>query len=170
MSDRRAYRYANSLSFRSPQAGADDEALTAFGRDLYIQSLGNDVAFRRDYGPRGERFPHWIASCAATCPGFAALLLEDGAPIGLVAMGLDSNARRVGHVHHIYVVPTHRGRGFGGLLDDYARKTLLEAGCVKARLNVTLRNRRALRFYAAQGWRDVEARQDALLRVMEVAL
>lgn len=170
MPDGAPYRYAEMLGFRPADPQADAETLIAFGRDLYIQSLGDDGAFRRDYGRRGERFPRWIAACAASRPAFATLLVENDAPVGLVVMGLGPREKSAGHVHHLYVIPTHRGRGFGGLLDDYARETLRGAGCVKARLNVTARNARALRFYAAQGWRDVAPRRDARLRVMEVAL
>ncbi|MHA7871355.1 MAG: GNAT family N-acetyltransferase, partial [Hyphococcus sp.] len=75
-----------------------------------------------------------------------------------------------GHVHHFYVKPTHRGQGFGGLLDDYARETLRRAGSVRARLNVTARNARAIRFYLAQGWEDIGAPPGSALRFMQVAL
>lgn len=163
-------RYSEILAFRPPDPAGDDAALIAFGRDLYVESLGNDRAFRRDYGARGERFPCWIASCAASGPGFAALLIENGAPIGLVALGRDRRDKKLGRVHHFYVVPHRRGRGFGGLLDDYARETLARAGCRRAMLNVTAQNDRALRFYAAQGWVEMATHARAGLRYMEIAL
>lgn len=161
-------KYAKTLGFRAIDPVADAPLLIRFGRDLYIESVGDDAAFRRDYGPKGERFPHWVASCAVTRPAFAAFLTENAVPIGLVVVGADHDG--AGHVHHFYVKPSHRGRGFGGLLDDYARETLRNAGFRKARLNVTARNDRALRFYAAQGWREIPRLPGARLRYMEVAL
>lgn len=170
MTEGAPHRYAETLRFRPIDPLADDVALIAFGRDLYVESLGNAAAFEREYGADGTGFARWIASCSATRPGFAALLVENGAPIGLVALGVDARDPSLGRVHHFYVVPGHRGRGFGGLLDDYARETLKGAGCRRALLNVTARNDRALRFYAAQGWREIGAGAPSRLRFMEVAL
>ena len=69
------------------------------------------------------------------------------------------------------MLPSHRGQGFGGLLDDYARATLRNAGCRRARLNVTPVNARAIRFYQAQGWEKAQSARGASgLINMEVAL
>ncbi|MEX0645865.1 MAG: GNAT family N-acetyltransferase, partial [Parvularculaceae bacterium] len=124
----------------------------------------------RDYGPRGARFPQWIASCAAASPDFASFLTENGEAIGLVVLGRDPRERTLGRVHHFYIVPSHRGQGFGGILDDYARGALKRAGCTLARLNVASGNARAIRFYAAQGWTEIRRRSPSVLRYMEVAL
>ncbi len=142
--------------------------LIAFGRDLYRESLGSDVEFRRDYGAYGQKYPLWIAACAAAGPGFAALLIESGEAIGLVVLGM-STRKDLGHVHHFYIVPERRGQGFGGLLDEYARRTLGRAGASRARLNVTPRNERAIRFYLAQGWQKTPRAASRLIN-MEVAL
>ena len=87
----------------------------------------------------------------------------------MAVLGANRREPTIGHVHHFFVSDTHRGQGFGGLLDDYARATLRRAGFGRARLNVTTRNKRAIRFYLAQGWEDVGA-GGAGLRLMEVAL
>jgi len=168
MSDSASYRYAKKLYFRAIDAVADAKTVIEFGRDLYLESLGSDAAFRRDYGQKGERFLSWLAVCGAAGPGFAALLEEEGDAIGLVAMGEDARNAMLGHVHHFYIRRTHRGQGFGGLLDDYARETLRRAGFRRARLNVTARNKRAIRFYTAQGWEMLPGA--GALRHMEVAL
>ena len=164
------YKYAKTLAFRVADPAADGRTLIAFGRDLYVESLGSDAGFIRDFGRYGQKFPLWIAACAGVDPAFAALLTEDGAPIGLAALGVGERSARIGHVHHFYIKPSHRGRGFGGLLDDYARVTLKRAGFIRARLNVTARNARAIRFYLAQGWEDAPTPAGASLRFMEVAL
>ena len=171
MPDGARHKYAETLAFRPVRPLADAAMLTSFGRDLYVESLGRDHEFRRDYGARGQKFPLWVAACAAADPDYAALLTENGEAIGLVVLGGGARNEAVGHVHHFYVVPSHRGRGFGGLLDDYARATLRSAGYMRARLNVTATNDRAIRFYLAQGWEKMRERSGAGRLVnMEVAL
>lgn len=167
MPDDAPYRYAKAVSFRPVRPARDARRLVAYGLDLYRESLGNEAQFRRDYGVYGQKFPVWIAACAARNPDFAVFLTEEDREIGMAVMGVDSRDHQLGHVHHFYIEPAWRGQGFGGLLDDYARKTLKQAGCVRARLNVTLRNARALRFYIAQGWTDIGGRG---LRHMETPL
>lgn len=147
-------KYSKKLGFRRVRPLADAQLLVRFARDLYIESLGSDAAFFRDFGPYGLLFPPWIARCREINSDFAAFLDEEGADIGLVVLGDDGRDPLLGRVHHFYVAPGWRGRGFGGLLDDYARETLARAGFERARLNVAAGNARARRFYAAQGWRE----------------
>jgi GNAT superfamily N-acetyltransferase len=165
-----AYKYSKTLDFRAVNPARDAATLIAFGRDLYGESLAGDSSFLREFGAKGERFPIWIAGCAAANRDFAAFLTEDGMAIGMAVLGGAADERDVGHVHHFYMTPSHRGQGFGGLLDDYARVTLRRAGYARARLNVTTRNARAIRFYIAQGWRDVSGGARGKLRFFEVAL
>lgn len=162
MSDETYTRYSRALAFRHVSATHDGALLIAFGRDLYRESLGREDAFYRDYGRRGVNFPRWVASCGGANRAFAQMLEEDGAPIGFVVLGCDARDASIGRVHHFYVQPAHRGRGFGGLLDAYARKTLKTAGAHSARLNVTVSNARAIRFYHAQGWEE-KARRGGLI-------
>ncbi len=158
MADETYVKYSRALSFRRVDAHHDAALLIRFGRDLYRRSLGKEGAFYRDYGRYGVNFPVWIGTCASANPAFAKFLEEDGAEIGLVVLGFDERDRDIGRVHHFYVTPDHRGQGFGGILDDYARDVLKDAGAHRARLNVTARNRRAIRFYQAQGWAEKERR------------
>ncbi|MEM8934936.1 MAG: GNAT family N-acetyltransferase [Pseudomonadota bacterium] len=171
MTDAAPYKYAKSLEFRPVDPVGESDLLIRYGRDLYRESLGDDHAFRRDYGWYGERFPDWIQSCGAADPSFAALLTEDVNPIGLVALAVDPQNPKRGRVHHFYIEPGHRGQGFGGLLDDYARARLASAGCERIRLNVTKTNDRARRFYEAQGWSPVRSGfASARLCELEIAL
>ncbi len=151
-------KYSKSLTFRRVLPERDARLLIRWGRDLYKQSLGREDAFYRDYGRYGGSFPIWIASCAAANPSFAKFLVEDGREIGLAVLGLDETNAEVGRVHHFYVATTHRGQGFGGLLDDYSRDVLADAGARRARLNVAAGNARAIRFYEAQGWEETQRR------------
>ncbi len=169
MSGAAPYHYAKTIAFQQIDVIADAATLIAFGRGLYFESLGNEAQFHRDFGERGRRFPFWVAACIAIDPGFAVFLTEDEKIIGMAVLGADRREKTVGHVHHFFVTASHRGQGFGGLLDDYARATLRRAGFVRARLNVTTRNDRAIRFYLAQGWDDVGGGKPGL-RFMEVAL
>lgn len=162
MSNNTNSRYAKALTFRSVSATRDGAQLIRFGRDLYRTSLGREDAFFRDYGRHGVGFPKWLANCAATNPAFVQLLVEDATEIGFVTLGCDLRDPAIGRVHHFYITPDHRGQGFGGLLDDYARETLKAAAARTARLNVTVRNARAIRFYEAQGWKE-KARRGGLI-------
>ena len=162
MADETYTRYSRALTFRHVSATHDGALLIGFGRDLYRVSLGREDAFYRDYGRHGVNFPKWVASCGGANPAFAQMLEEDGAAIGFVVLDCDARDPSNGRVHHFYIEPAHRGRGFGGLLDDYARSTLKAAGARKARLNVTFRNARAIRFYQAQGWEE-KARRGGLI-------
>jgi len=164
------YRYRETLRFRPADAARDAKTLIAFGRDLYVESLGDESQFRLDYGLDGVKFSNWVAFCARRDPALAALLEENGEPIAMVVLGRGRRDRALGHVHHFYVVPEKRGQGFGGLLDEYARETLARAGCRRARLNVTARNARAIRFYEAQGWREVARGRRSTLRFLEIEL
>lgn len=166
MSNSAPYKYAKALAFRAVMPAKDASLLIAFGRDLFIESVGNSHSFYQTYGAHGQRFPLWIAACAAPDLRYAAFLEEDQQPIGFVVMGANGET---GHVHHLYVAPGYRGQGFGGLLDDYARDTLKSAGCSRAGLNVTEQNDRAIRFYNAQGWHEI-ASPGSSLRHMEVSL
>lgn len=170
MTNSAPYRHAGVLAFRPVKPTADAKTLIGFGRDLYRESLGDVAQFHRDFGQRGQKFPLWIFACAARNRSFAVLLLKDDAAIGFVAMGDDPRRKGAGHIHHFYVTPEHRGQGYGGLLDDYARETLLDEGFRRASLNVTTRNKRAIRFYLAQGYVDIGGSKSGALRYMEVAL
>ena len=163
------YRYAKTIDFRRIDPLKDAKTLVTFGRGLYRESLGSEYQFRREFGQFGQRFPLWIAACAASYPDFAVFLTEDQRPIGMAVLGADRRDQSCGHVHHFFVLGSHRGQGFGGLLDDYARHMLKSTGYKRARLNVTAQNRRAIRFYLAQGWRDVGGSMSGL-RNMEVRL
>ncbi|MEM9496211.1 MAG: GNAT family N-acetyltransferase [Pseudomonadota bacterium] len=167
-----ALKTANAvgLAFRPVNPLADAETLIWFGRDLYRESVGSDRKFEQDFGRTGARFPMWIAACAAADPSFAMLLMRDETAIGMIVLGADCRDPAVGHIHHLYVAPGHRGGGYGGLLDDYAREAFALAGFRRAQLNVAAGNRRALRFYIAQGWRDIGASRNGALRYMEVAI
>lgn len=162
MADEAYVKYSKALTFRSINAKRDAALLIRFGRDLYRASLGREDAFFRDYGRYGAGFPKWIDACADANPAFAKILDEDGAEIGLVVLGLDERDANIGRVHHFYITPDHRGQGFGGVLDEYARKTLKAADATFARLNVTARNSRAIRFYNGQGWKE-KARRGGLI-------
>ena len=98
MANSATHKYTGALAFRPARPLADSATLIAFGRDLYVESLGSDAGFRRDYGARGQKFPLWIAACSASRADFATLLTENDKPIGFVVLGRNSRDRNLGHV------------------------------------------------------------------------
>lgn len=158
MADENYIKYTKALSLRKVEPQNDAALLIRFGRDLYRESLGNEDAFFRDYGRYGANFPVWISACMERDRAYAKFLVEDGEEVALAVLGIDEHDRMIGRVHHFYVTPTHRGQGFGGILDDYARDTLSDRGCCVARLNVSARNKRAIRFYEGLGWLETHRR------------
>lgn len=75
------------------------------------------------------------------------------AAVGMVRFGPDEDDPDRGHVYSLYVDPAAAGAGLGRSLLARAREELGAAGFRLATLWVFAANERALRFYAADGWR-----------------
>ena len=172
MTEAAPYRYAERLDFRPVDLERDEATVISFGRALYLASLDDDRQFHQEYGRDGKKFAFWVAFCGGQDRSFASLLTENDIPIGMVVGGPTTpEVEGTGHLHHLYVMPSHRGQGFGGLLDDFAREAFKSSGFTRARLNVTKKNERAIRFYLAQGWEDIPlSSKKSRLRYMETVL
>ncbi|WP_442952713.1 GNAT family N-acetyltransferase [Pelomonas sp. BJYL3] len=87
--------------------------------------------------------------------------------VGQVEMIRDPEDLSAGKVNLFYLRPDCRGLGLGGQLERYALDCFQGVGLSEAWLRVSASNRRALAFYAKQGWRDAgpDVRFDGL-RVM----
>lgn len=87
--------------------------------------------------------------------GGAWLLEVDGAIVGYIAICMGFSLELGGndaYIDELFVLPEHRGRGYGRLLADFAAEAVAARGCVALHLEVDRENDSALRFYAALGY------------------
>lgn len=76
---------------------------------------------------------------------------EDGGEV--VAYTWVTPLADTGYVRHLVVDPAHRGRGYGRLVMEAARRALREAGCARWMLNVKPDNTPAVKLYESLGMR-----------------
>jgi GNAT superfamily N-acetyltransferase len=118
-------------------------------------------AYSRD--PMGDGAPLSAAARARLIPGLRqhpttlVLLAYDGdTPVGVAVcfVGFSTFAARpLVNLHDVAVLPTHRGRGVGRALLAAVEAQARELGCCKLTLEVLDQNHRALRTYAAAGFK-----------------
>jgi len=73
--------------------------------------------------------------------------------VGTVLGGYDG---RRGMMYHLAVDPTQRRQGIGEALMEELERRLVEKGCIRYYLLVTMDNEDAIRFYEARGWQRME--------------
>ena len=103
---------------------------------------------------------HWVADFQLdhdTGRAMGLLLYEDSTPVGCVRLGSARPEHQAaypnwGELISFYVHPSHRGRGFGGLLMEESLRLLKAAGHRQAFVLVLRENESARRFYAAHGF------------------
>lgn len=118
-------------------------------------------AYSRD--PMGDGAPLSAESRARLIPGlrqhpttFVFLAYDGEVPVGVAVCFLGFStfaAKPLVNLHDVAVVPTHRGRGVGRSLLAAVEAKARELGCCKLTLEVLDQNERALRIYAAAGFK-----------------
>ncbi len=73
--------------------------------------------------------------------------------VGTVLGGYDG---RRGMMYHLAVDPTCRRQGIGQALMEELERRLVEKGCIRYYLLVTMDNEYAIRFYEARGWKRMD--------------
>ena len=63
-------------------------------------------------------------------------------------------AGKNGHVSLYYLLPEHRGKGYGEILQKKVATILKAHGCKTATLRVSPKNECAIRYYLKHGWED----------------
>jgi ribosomal protein S18 acetylase RimI-like enzyme len=87
--------------------------------------------------------------------GGAWVLEAEGAIAGYIAICMGFSLELGGndaYIDELFVLPEHRGRGYGRLLTDFAAEAIAARGCVALHLEVDRENDSALRLYAALGY------------------
>jgi ribosomal protein S18 acetylase RimI-like enzyme len=108
---------------------------------LLMQSSG--LAVRDADGVDG------VARYLSRNPDLSLVALDEGRLVGFVFCGHDG---RRGYLHHLVVVPSHRGRGSGTALVARCIAALAEQGIVKVHADVLQHNHDAMRFWRRVGF------------------
>lgn len=114
--------------------------------------------------PMGDGHPLSAEAAQRLVPGLRKhpttlilLAFEGPKPVGIAVCfrGFSTFAARpLMNIHDLHVLPTHQGRGIGrGLIEAVAAKAR-ELDCCKLTLEVQDQNHRALKTYAASGFRQ----------------
>jgi N-acetylglutamate synthase len=82
-------------------------------------------------------------------PGMSFVAVDGPAIVGGVLCGTDG---RRGYLHHLAVLPSHRGRGIGRRLVERCLRALADAGIDKCHLMVVADNHQAGEFWHHLGW------------------
>jgi len=146
-------------------------AAIALARDAFVESFGSAERFERENGADGERLVGILRERQRTDPRWVMGAEEQGRLAGLLVLGALPGPPPRGHLMLLAVEPAARGTGLATRLLALAVETLRSGGWDRARLHVTERNARALRFYLREGWTD-EGEHPAVpgVRILERAL
>ncbi len=139
-------RDITDLWFDDVKAGRDDETVARIGRDAWKTVFGN----LRDYRPD---FFFTNASRLIGRPGLASLCMDDDKIAGMLLLDADrTDEPGIGHISLVYLEPEYRYRGLGRQLIGHATVQYRELGRSTLRLNVSQRNKTAIRFYQSVGF------------------
>jgi ribosomal protein S18 acetylase RimI-like enzyme len=129
-------------------------AAIALAREAFVESFGSSERFEREQGAEGERLVPFLQERQRTEPRWVVGAEEDGRLVGLLVLGAMPGPPPRGHLVLLAVEPAARGGGLAQQLLALAVETLCSGGWDRARLHVTERNARAMRFYLREGWTD----------------
>ena len=160
---------ASELRFEPIDLARHKELCLEFKIDTFVVSFGNAERF---YGPHREGIDLYLKQLEGR-------LLDDRACCVHVWLGGEiigqieavirelSSGEVGGYVSLYYLVPAHRGKGFGEDLDAYATTFFKRHGLEVAHLNVSPSNERAVRLYERCGWRNFGERRESEVQLME---
>ena len=135
------------LWFDDVRAGRDDETVARIGRDAWRTVFGS----LRDYRPD---FFFNNTSRLIGRPGLASLCMDGDTLAGMLLLDADrTDEAGIGHISLVYLEPEYRYRGLGRQLIGHATVQYRELGRKTLRLNVSQRNKTAIRFYQNVGFR-----------------
>jgi ribosomal protein S18 acetylase RimI-like enzyme len=129
-------------------------AAIALARETFVESFGSPERFEHEHGADGAGLLPVLRERQRTDPRWVVGAEEDGQLVGLLVLGPLTGAPGHGHLMLLVVDASARGRGLATRLLTLGVETMQSLGWTRARLHVTDRNARALRFYRREGWTD----------------
>lgn len=146
------------LEFTPINLEQDRETCLEFRIDSYVCSFGSADNFYKEGG--AEHYFDWLKNKIEKNPASAIHVKFQGKIIGQMEMGSFKKTAETGMVNLYYLAPEFRGLGFSAHLDSYAMKFMKECRYKTARLSVSPTNKRAVRYYEKQGWKNLGPRPD----------
>ena len=144
-----------------------EAAAVALARDAFVESFGSSERFEREHGVNGERLAPFLRARQQRDPRWVSGAEENGRLVGLLVLGEHAGPPPCGHLMLLSVEPGVRGSGLASQLLALGVETLRSHGWDRARLHVTVRNARAVRFYLREGWTDAGESSVPGVRIFE---
>jgi GNAT superfamily N-acetyltransferase len=146
------------LTFTPVDLKSYENVCVQFSEDAFVESFGDAKRFHEEDGKGSERYRVWLRERLAKDPTSVVLVWNESKIIGQVTAGKWKVDPSVGYVNLYYLIPEMRGKGFSKYLEAYTENYLKGLGFKLARLSVSPINKRAVRFYEKNGWRDIGPR------------
>lgn len=142
------------LTFRPIGLDRNGALCVEFRADSYVCGDGDARRFWAAAGPAGEVYLKRLASYMAALPGSCVHAWLGDEIVGQIEMIRDPEDASAGKVNLFYLRADCRERGLGAQLAGHALGFLRESGFSEVWLRVSSSNRRAMAFYARNGWTD----------------
>ena len=142
------------MEFKKIDLGLHQDIAIQFRVDAFKVSFGTDEYFWEGDGRGGERYVEWLKKLNLNPFGGAFHIWRNKDIVGQMELGVFKGDREAGYVNLYYLREDYRGKGFSKELDDFAINFFKNLGLRQARLSVSPKNIRAMRFYKKNGWVD----------------
>ena len=111
------------------------------------------------------KYDHWVAFLTSALNGdtiSSMVLLENQEIIGTSILGKSETENEV-HMISLYLLPEKIGQGYGHTFYSEIEKELRSKGIAKCVIDVLENNERAIKFYKAHGFADVQVEAETTL-------
>ena len=141
------------IKFKKINLDLHKEVAIKFRADSFRTSFGTDKEFWGKDGQGNLRYIEWLKNNDPQ--KFTAFhIWKNKEIIGQMELGLFRDDESWGYVNLYYLRDDYRGKGISVDLDNFAIKFLKSLGVNRAKLSVSPKNLRALKFYKKNGWID----------------
>jgi GNAT superfamily N-acetyltransferase len=149
------------LVIKSARLELHGEICIRFREDSFIISFGNADKFHEVTGDGAAKYLESLKERSSRNPDAILHVWHESEIVGQIELG-DSfrGDTTCGYVNLFYLIPSYRGRGLGGLLEEHALKFFKTHGFKKVVLTVSPKNSHGMAFYKKRGWENIGGRID----------
>ncbi|AQQ53154.1 GNAT family N-acetyltransferase [Planococcus lenghuensis] len=138
------------VEFEAINPAQHRSTLLHFRRETFRISFGSDADFN------GADYLQWLTEQTAAFPDGFVLAKESGKWIGQLELSIRTyEERKIGYIHHYYLIAAERGKEKGTVLYTYAMNFFKKHGIDEYHLRVSPSNLSAIRFYRKTGMEEV---------------